>query len=106
MSAQIADRVDAPVASGAEALRPRVVDVRGAAVIADRHPETVREAARRGELHGTQREGVNPRTHKPFRSPRWKFRPACVDAWVDGEPCEHQRAAFNPPVSLSDRRRG
>lgn len=79
----------------------RFVSAMEAGLIAGRHPETIREAARKGELHGMQREGVNPRTNKSFRGAQWRFRPACVEAWVDGVPCEHQDEARRP-VSLSE----
>lgn len=69
----------------------RFVNTMEAALLSDRHPETVREAARAGELHGSQRGGLNPRTGKPRRGGEWRFRPACVDAWTDGVPCEHQQ---------------
>lgn len=82
-------------------VKPEFVSAAGAAVIAGRHPETIRQAAREGDLHGTQREGVNPRTHKPFRGAQWRFRPACVVAWVEGEPCEHQKQML-APVSMGE----
>lgn len=57
----------------------RFISVMEAALIADSHPETVRGALRSGELHGSQRA----------KGGTWKVRPACVDAWVAGEDCEH-----------------
>jgi len=63
------------------------------------HPDTLRDALRSGDLHGTQR----------VKGGTWKIRPACIDAWVEGEPCEHALPAPRP-VSLatyaSARRRG
>ena len=46
------------------------------------HHVTVLKAVEAGELHGIQRK----------KYARWKFRPACVDAWLAGERCEHQAA--------------
>ncbi|UOQ58592.1 hypothetical protein MUN78_07140 [Leucobacter allii] len=94
-ASQLADEQEQP------AVGTVFVGAAGAAKIADRHVETVRQAAREGELHGTQREGVNPRTHKPFRGAKWSFRPECVIAWVECLPCPHQRAA-RAPVNLAD----
>lgn len=59
------------------------------ALLADRHVETVRDALRSGELHGVQR----------VKGGAWKIRPACLEAWVDLVPCEHQGEARRP-VSL------
>lgn len=81
-----------PVAALAELVEKRYVSPVGAAAIADRHPETIREALRSGELHGTQRvTGGN-----------WKVQPGCVIAWADGEVCEHRKT--DQPVSLSQYR--
>ena len=99
----VAQIVSRPVGVEAAAVEPVFVNVADAAVIAGRHPETIRQAAREGDLHGMQREGVNPRTHKPFRGAVWKFRPACVIAWVEGEPCEHQKRLL-APVSMGEYR--
>lgn len=41
---------------------------------ANRHPVTVRKAARSGLLHG----------HQTGRRGRWQFKPNAVDAWVEG----------------------
>lgn len=68
----------------------RFVSVAEAALIADRHPETIRDAARAGILHGSQPLGDNGRQ---LARARWRFRPACLDAYMSGEKCEHQRAA-------------
>lgn len=40
----------------------------------NRHPVTVRVAARSGLLHG----------HQTVRRGRWQFKPEAVDAWVEG----------------------
>ena len=53
-----------------------------AAAHAGCHVTTIHRAAESGDLHGGQR--------KP--GGRWSFRIACVDAWLDGEKCEHQQA--------------
>lgn len=54
-----------------------------AATVAKRHPETIREAIRGGELHGTQRAKRGP----------WRIRRDCLDAWIEGEPCPHELKA-------------
>lgn len=87
----VAPGIDALVARGVKELsEQRFVTVAGAALIADSHPETVRSALRSGELHGSQR----------VKGGTWKIRPACVEAWVDGEACEHRETSG--PVSLHD----
>lgn len=43
---------------------------------------TIQKAAEGGDLHGGQR----------VKNGRWSFRLACIDAWLDGEKCEHLRA--------------
>lgn len=45
--------------------------------------DTIRRAAAVGDLHGGQRSAKG----------RWSFRLACLDAWLDGEKCEHQSQA-------------
>lgn len=79
--------------------KKRFITAMEAALISDRHPETVRDAARAGDLHGAQRLGEDG---QPLKGARWRFRPACVDAWVCGELCEHRMA--ERPVSLSEYR--
>lgn len=54
-----------------------------AAEYAGAHPETIRQAAQSGELHGGQRR----------KNGRWSFRLECLDAWLDGGACEHQKDA-------------
>lgn len=46
-----------------------------------RHPRTITDAARAKELHGVQ----------GARNKSWRFNEECVDAWVAGETCEHQK---------------
>jgi excisionase family DNA binding protein len=53
-----------------------------AAEYAGRHPVTIRAALEAGELHGTQRK----------RGGRWRMHVACLDAWLGGVECEHQKA--------------
>lgn len=45
------------------------------------HRQTIVKAAEAGELHGEQR----------ITGGRWKFRLACLEAWMAGEPCEHKQ---------------
>ena len=51
-----------------------------AATSARRHPVTIREALRAGELHGFQR----------VKGGRWLIHQACLDAWVENRKCDHQ----------------
>lgn len=53
-----------------------------AAEYAGMHVQTVRKALEAGDLHGGQRKAAG----------RWSIRRECLDAWLDGEPCEHQDA--------------
>lgn len=46
------------------------------------HVVTIRKACESGELHGTQRT----------KNGRWSIRLTCLEAWLDGEKCEHQAA--------------
>jgi len=54
-----------------------------AATAARKHPVTVRRALESGRLHGTQQ----------VVGGRWTVRADCLDAWCDGQRCEHQAAA-------------
>jgi len=45
------------------------------------HPQTIRKALEAGELHGGQRKTKG----------RWSVRRDCLEAWVEGAECEHQR---------------
>lgn len=54
-----------------------------AAEYADCHVDTIRKAAEAGALHGGQRT----------KNGRWNFRLACLDAWLDGDKCEHHSDA-------------
>ena len=56
--------------------------VRGAAEVASCHPQTIADAVRGGELHGTQKA-----TGK-----HWKIEDSCLRAWILGQPCEHRPA--------------
>ncbi|WP_371130839.1 helix-turn-helix domain-containing protein [Arthrobacter sp. SDTb3-6] len=61
------------------ALSPRLTTAE-AAVVARRHPVTVRRALEGGELHGQQSKAGG----------RWLIRAECLDAWMDGVKCVHQ----------------
>lgn len=54
--------------------------VKEAAVEAHRHPDTIRKSVEAGTLHGSQRAIGGP----------WLIREECLDAYLDGAPCEHQ----------------
>lgn len=71
----------------------RFVTVATAAFMTEYSQETIRRALRSGELHGSQQS----------KSGTWKMRPACIEAWVDKEPCKHQGPA-REPVSLDEHR--
>lgn len=73
-------------------MSPRLTTVE-AAKVAHRHPETLLLALQSGSLHGRQRAKRGP----------WLIKEECLDAWLDGTPCEHQAAAAAVP-SLDDRR--
>ena len=72
---------------------PARLSVVQAAALAGCHIETIREALRAAELHGTQR----------VKGGTWRIRPECLDAWMDSEPCEHQ--STRAPVRLAAYRR-
>ncbi|TAJ46334.1 MAG: DNA-binding protein [Herbiconiux sp.] len=63
-----------------------------AANVSRRHPETIRDACRAGELHGVQRKKGGP----------WLIAEPCLAAWVFRQKCEHQAAKSN--VTRIDRR--
>lgn len=54
-----------------------------AAVVARRHPVTIRIALEDKTLHGVQR----------VKRGRWLIEPECLDDWVNGQRCTHQLAA-------------
>lgn len=58
------------------------MDVGQAATYGRRHPVTLRRALAAGELHGTQR----------LKGGKWSIRVECLDAWLDGGKCAHQKA--------------
>lgn len=58
-------------------------NVAQAAAYSGRHPSTIRKAAEAGELHGGQAK----------KKGRWSFRAECLDAWLDGDSCEHQQGS-------------
>lgn len=93
----IAQHAVAPVdQASASPVRGEFVTVPEASTIARCHIETVRDALRSGELHGTQR----------VKGGTWKLRPECVTAWVDGGLCEHQSERRAPVSLASFRARG
>lgn len=53
-----------------------------AADYSGRHVVTIRKALESGELHGAQRRPKG----------RWSIRAECLEAWCDGEQCQHQAA--------------
>lgn len=75
--------------------RPVRLTVEEAAADARVHPETIRDACRSGELHGSQR----------IKRGRWTVEEPCLSAWLAGEECEHQRTAATSTV-VPIRRRG
>lgn len=98
MSALHAFRAEPPT----DEAEPRLVGVAIAADIADCHPETVRDAARAGLLHGVQRKRIDPKTKQSrTKGGTWKFHTACVVKWAEGEECAHQSAGFKAPVALA-----
>lgn len=46
------------------------------------HADTIRKALEADELHGSQRTVKG----------RWRVHHLCLDAWVAGSLCEHQKA--------------
>lgn len=57
-------------------------NVSQAAEYAGCHPNTIHKACQSGELHGGQRK----------KGGRYSIRPECLDAWLDGQDCEHKIA--------------
>lgn len=51
-----------------------------------RHPVTIRVALRAKELHGSQR----------VTGGTWSVKDTCLEAWVEGRPCEHQASNVTP----------
>ena len=68
--------------------RPVRLTVEEAAADARVHPETIRNACRSGELHGSQR----------VKRGRWTVEEPCLWAWLAGEGCEHERAIATSTV--------
>lgn len=72
------------------AVLPRWLTTAEAAAYASRHPDTLRDAAKAGELRGTQRPSASGKGH-------WRFKVEDLDRWLEGE---------FPPVAVPiDRRR-
>lgn len=61
-----------------------------AATAARRHPKTISNALRSGELHGAQRR----------KGGTWFVKETCLESWLDGEKCEHKAV-----VNIDSRRR-
>lgn len=57
-----------------------------AAVLAGRHPVTLRKALEAAELHGFQRKVGG----------RWSIAEECVTAWVECRPCAHKTSNVTP----------
>lgn len=51
-----------------------------AALSARRHPVTMYKALESGRLHGSQQ----------VKGGRWLIREDCLEAWLDGDTCEHR----------------
>lgn len=64
-----------------------------AAKEARRHPRTVSDACRAGELHATQR-AVNA---------SWRIEDQCLDAWVWNIPCPHRQPNVTPITAARSR---
>jgi hypothetical protein len=60
-----------------------------AAEFAGYNVQTVRKALAAGDLHGTQRL----RKGEPVKGGKWSIRRECLEAWLDGERCEHMKGA-------------
>lgn len=61
---------------------PAWLDVAAAATYANRHRVTLWKALESGQLHGEQRMAKG----------KWSIRAECIDAWLAGQPCDHQAA--------------
>jgi hypothetical protein len=59
-----------------------------AAAASNRHPVTLWRALESGQLHGSQRMARG----------KWSIRPECLDAWLDGQCCEHQNTERRRPA--------
>lgn len=74
------------VSAAAVVVSPHMVmqrlTVEQAAKVAGRSTQTIYRAVESGELHGSQR----------CKGGRWSIRPSCLDSWLDGAECEHQKA--------------
>ena len=64
-----------------------------AAVRSSRHPGTIRRALEAGELHGVQR----------VKGGVWLIEPACLDAYVAGQLCEHRQPVAGNVVQFRKR---
>lgn len=58
------------------------LDVAEASTYAKRHRVTLWKALESGQLHGQQRMAKG----------KWLIARDCMDAWIAGQPCDHQAA--------------
>lgn len=72
-------------------MTPRLT-VPDAAVVARRHPETIRLSLQDGTLHGTQRVKRGP----------WLIQAECLEAWLDNQQCAHQLAKAAASTVVTD----
>jgi hypothetical protein len=62
-------------------MTPAYLTVAEACEYARRHPTTLWRALESGQLHGSQRKARG----------KWAIRPECLDAWLAGQPCDHDQ---------------
>lgn len=72
---------------------PVYLNTAEAAVVARKHPVTIRRALEAGDLHGTQQ----------LAGGRWAIRSECLEAYVERRACAH-RAAGRGKVAQFPRR--
>ena len=72
----------------------RRLNVADAAEYAGKHPVTLRRALEAGDLHGAQRTVRG----------RWSVLTECLDAWLAGETCTHQRTTTARPARAAGAR--
>lgn len=60
----------------------RPLSVKEAAEESGLHPETIAEALRRGDLHGSQR----------VKGGTWRIRPSCLESYLYNDRCVHLSA--------------
>lgn len=62
-------------------MRSPWLTTREATIYAGRHISTIRAALESGTLHGLQ----------PGKNCSWRVHTDCLEAWMGGQPCEHQK---------------